>query len=112
MTPIFASAIWLRLLRLPGAQTRYSIPLLSRLARSLLFQLDEHSVGRLGMDERDQVPAGSPPRLLVDELRPRSREVRERFFDVLDLETDMVHPLPALFEERRDGRAPPHGLQN
>src|SRR6266536_828177 len=54
--------------------------------------------------ERDLEPEQTGPRALVDEICARTRELRQRRFEIVDLVGDMVHPGPSLREEAADRR--------
>jgi hypothetical protein len=61
-------------------------------------------VNRFRMHERDLEPEHAAPRARVDQLDAGVGERVERDLDVVDLEGDVMHPLPALGEEPTDGR--------
>src|SRR5688500_4067396 len=61
--------------------------------------LGQDAVDGVRMDECDLEPEQPAPRLLVDQLEPRSGQVAERGSDVVDDVGDVMHPRPALRDE-------------
>ena len=55
------------------------------------------------VEKRDLAAEETPTWPLVDELGPRSNETRELGADVVDLESEVVHPCAPLGEELPDG---------
>ena len=68
-----------------------------------LDQLDQDAVARAWMDERDRA-LGTSARRLVDQLDSVCRQPVELRGDVVDLEADVMEPLPARLEEAGDAR--------
>ena len=68
-----------------------------QLARRL-FQLQQDSARRPGMDEGHAASARSHPRALVDGLHAPRPEVGERFVDIVDEDADVVQSRPLLQE--------------
>src|SRR3989440_3879801 len=69
--------------------------------------LREDAVDGVGMDEGDLEPEEALPRLVVDQLRARARELRERRREIVDRPGDVVHPGAALREGLADRRGGP-----
>src|SRR5688572_24489294 len=83
-----------------------AISIRTRSSRSLATRDDlrEHTVHRIGVDERDLQPEETLVRLLVDQLRTLAREPGQCLGEIADLVGDVVHPRAALGEEASDVR--------
>ncbi len=64
-----------------------------------LDQLDEHPAGAAGVQEGNEVPAGSGPGLFVDELEARFLEASQVGRNVVRLVGDMMEAGTATFQE-------------
>ncbi len=69
-----------------------------------LVQLHQHAAAELGMDEGVLLPIRGSARLLVDQAHPLLPELGEHPLNVVHLQAQVMHALPALREIFCDAR--------